>query len=41
MLTYELFLHQAVSSVLGPGKMQKKQFEEAFLIQDFSVCCAS
>lgn len=31
-------LPQAVVGALGPGKIQKKPIEEAFLIPDFSVC---
>lgn len=37
-MIYELFLHQTLTSVLGPGKIQKKPCEDAFLIQDLSVC---
>lgn len=35
--TIMLILLQKIASVLGPGKIQKKPSEEAFLTKDLSV----
>lgn len=37
IMQWHLFLLQTVASVLGPGKIRKKPFEDAFLTQDLSV----
>lgn len=39
VVTFDMFLHQTVASALGPGKIQKRAFEEVYLTPDLSVSC--